>query len=138
MTITRDVIRDLLPVYLSGEATADTVALIEEFLKDEPEMRADVEAAKRLELPPLTHVAAAPKIERAALVRTRRQLKRRGALLGLAVFFTLLPVSFVFTDTVQWVMWRDSPGMASACLAVALVLWTMWILLRMKLRSTGL
>ena len=37
MKITRDVITDLLPVYLSGEASADTKALVELFLKDDPE-----------------------------------------------------------------------------------------------------
>jgi predicted anti-sigma-YlaC factor YlaD len=138
MKITRDVVRDLLPAYLSGEATADTVALVEEFLKNEPEMAGNVEAAKRLELPPLRHIATPRTVEREALMRTRRRLQGRGILLGLALFFTMLPMSFVFTDTIRWVMWRDSPGMASASAALALLFWTMWILLRVKLRSTGL
>ena len=33
MNITSDVVTDLLPVYLAGEATADTNALIAEFLR---------------------------------------------------------------------------------------------------------
>jgi len=31
-TITRDVVRDLLPLYLSGEASADTTALVQQYL----------------------------------------------------------------------------------------------------------
>ena len=138
MRITRDIVRDLLPVYLSGEATADTIALVEEFLQNEPEMAASVREAKRLNLPPLTHVAAGAAVERQALLRTRRHLRGRGVLLGFAIFFTLLPFSFVFTDTIRWTMWRDRPDLASASIALALLLWTMWLLLRLKLRSSGL
>lgn len=37
MTITRDVIYDLLPGYFAGEVSADTRALIDEFLMTDPE-----------------------------------------------------------------------------------------------------
>jgi len=37
MTITRDVIYDLLPGYFAGEVSADTRALIDEFLETDPE-----------------------------------------------------------------------------------------------------
>jgi hypothetical protein len=138
MTITRDVIRDLLPVYLSGEATPATVALIEEFLRNEPEMAASVREAKRLNLPPLLHVAAGAAVEREALLRTRRHLRGRGALMGLAIFFTLLPMSFVYTEGIRWIMWRDAPNFAAASLALGILFWTMWFLLRLKLRPSGL
>ena len=37
MNVTREVISDLWPVYTSGEAGADTRALVEEFLREDPE-----------------------------------------------------------------------------------------------------
>jgi len=37
MKVTRDVITDLWAVYESGEASADTRALVEEFLREDPE-----------------------------------------------------------------------------------------------------
>ena len=37
MKITRDVVYDLLPVYFAGEVSADTRALIDEFLTTDPE-----------------------------------------------------------------------------------------------------
>src|SRR4029077_7540453 len=38
MNITRDVINDLWPVYAAGEASADTRLLVEEFLRQNPEV----------------------------------------------------------------------------------------------------
>jgi len=35
MNVTREVILDLLPVYLAGEASPDTRALIEEFVEQD-------------------------------------------------------------------------------------------------------
>ena len=41
MEITRNVIEDLLPLYLADEASADTRMLVGEYLKTDPEL-ADV------------------------------------------------------------------------------------------------
>jgi len=38
MEITRNVIQDLLPLYLAGEASADTSALVEKYLETDPEL----------------------------------------------------------------------------------------------------
>ena len=38
MKVTRDVIQDLLPLYLSGEVSADTSALVKEYLETDPEL----------------------------------------------------------------------------------------------------
>lgn len=39
MKVTRDVIYDLLPAYFSGDVSADTRALIEEFMETDPEFK---------------------------------------------------------------------------------------------------
>jgi anti-sigma factor RsiW len=44
MNVTREVILDLLPVYVSGEASPATCALVEEYLKQ------DAELAQRIRL----------------------------------------------------------------------------------------
>jgi len=44
MKVTRKVILDLLPLYLAGEASADTQALIDQYLETDPEL---AEMAKR-------------------------------------------------------------------------------------------
>ena len=38
MEITRNVILDLLPLYLAGEVSADTRALVEKYLETDPEL----------------------------------------------------------------------------------------------------
>lgn len=38
MEISRDVILDLLPLYLAGEASASTNSLVEEYLETDPEL----------------------------------------------------------------------------------------------------
>lgn len=38
MEVTRNVIEDLLPLYAAGEASTDSVALVEAYLKDDAEL----------------------------------------------------------------------------------------------------
>ena len=42
MNISRDVVKDLIAVYLAGDASADTRALVESYLKTDPELAGDV------------------------------------------------------------------------------------------------
>lgn len=46
MKITRDVILDLLPLYLEGEASPDTQALVEHYLDSDPELAEKVKVSK--------------------------------------------------------------------------------------------
>ena len=48
MKITRDVVYDLLPGYFAGEVSADTRALIDEFLVPDPEFARMTSRFKRL------------------------------------------------------------------------------------------
>lgn len=50
MEITRDVILDLLPLYLADEVSADTRALIEKYLETDPKLAAVAERSKAMEL----------------------------------------------------------------------------------------
>jgi len=51
MEITRNVILDLLPLYLADEASADTKALVDRFLKDDPELADIAKESAAMELP---------------------------------------------------------------------------------------
>lgn len=44
MKVTREVVMDLLPLYLSGEASADSRALIVAFLAQDPELAERIRA----------------------------------------------------------------------------------------------
>src|SRR5262249_44180826 len=93
MKITHDVIRDLLPVYFSGEASADTKTLVEEFLRQNPEFSNQVEAQKHEfnAQHDLLEAAGAPSAdhELRTLARTRSLMERQKWSLGLALAFTL-------------------------------------------------
>jgi hypothetical protein len=51
MEITRDVVLDLLPLYLADEVSADTRALIDEYLKGDPALANIAKQRAAVELP---------------------------------------------------------------------------------------
>jgi predicted anti-sigma-YlaC factor YlaD len=123
MNITQDVITDLLPVYLAGEASASTRALLEEYLREHPEFAATVRAAADRSAALLRSTepgAPVPDHERATLDRVRRFNRRRTVLLALAMGTLLTSLSFSFDNTgVRWFMLRDSGFQALLWLLVA-------------------
>jgi len=50
MKVTRNVIQDLLPLYLAGEASPDTVALVERYLETDPELAEMAQQATKVSL----------------------------------------------------------------------------------------
>jgi len=137
MPVSRDVIADLLPLYLSGEVSADTKALVERCLADDPELARSVAAAKAFELPPTP--GPAPGGGKAALDQTRRLLKTRSSTLAMAVLFTALPFAFTFDGSgMTFLLIRDQPAVGSAWLFTAAVLWGWYAYVRRQLRVSGL
>jgi anti-sigma factor RsiW len=137
MEVTRDVIGDLLPLYLAGEVSADTRALVEHYLSRNPDLARAVAAARALELPPTP--APAPTSEKTALDETRRLLKTRSSTLATAAFFTALPFAFTFDSSgVTFLLIRDEPVVGAAWLFTAAVLWAWHVYVRRQLRVSGL
>jgi hypothetical protein len=137
MDITRDVIKDLLPLYISGEVSGDTRALVDGYLRLDPELARAVAAAKSLELPPTP--GPAPTSEKATLDETRRLLKQKTDTLVTAIIFTVLPFVFTFNpDGIDFLLIRDKPIVGGAWLFTAAVLWGWHTYLRRRLRVAGL
>ncbi len=137
MDITRNVIIDLLPAYLSGDASPDTRALVEGFLRGDPELQRSLDEQRRaLSLPaaPLSHADEAD-----ALERTRRALRRRSWLLGFALAFTVAPLSCAFDTTrgLFFLLVRDAPPMAGVLCAAAILCWALFVRSRAALRPSG-
>ena len=136
MKITRDVVRDLLTVYLSGEATADTRAVVEEWLKTDADLAMQVEEARRADLPPVP--PPAPSVEQQALARTKRGLRLRAITLGAAVYFSTLPLTVTFNrHGFQGLMIQDW-WERILLLAIAAGLWVACFRMSRKLRRSGL
>jgi hypothetical protein len=136
MRVTRDVITDLWPVYESGEASADTRALVDEFLRGEPEVAALLRRAGEAAVPPAP--ALPPDHQRHALARTQRLLRRGQWLLGAGLFFTLLPLAGYQVGSHRWALLSDFPAGAAGSLAVAALVWIVYAVHRRRLRVTGL
>jgi anti-sigma factor RsiW len=139
MNVTRDIVKDLLPLYVAGEGSPETRAAVESFLESDPELARIADALRADELA-AAHAAATPPGEnRAALVRTKALLRRRSWLLSFAIFFTGLPLSFAADQNgVRFFFLRDAPALASASLAAGAALWIVYFVTSRRLRVTGL
>src|SRR5262245_1956762 len=139
MTVTQDVVRDLLPAYLAGEASADTRRLVEQFLASDPVLAREVEQARAgaAPLPPTPPLPSTA--EKEALEATRQLLKTRNQTLIVAVLFTLLPLSFAFKDgRITFILVRDAPDIALAWWVTAAIMWVCYACVRRRLRVSGL
>jgi hypothetical protein len=136
--VTKDVILDLLPLYLEGEASADTCALVREFFEQNPEVEHLLRASDDSTIPALDSLQLPAEAEMRTLRRTRRMVTWRSVLLALAVFFSALTGSFSFDgDGVRWLL-AEQPVYAGVCAASGLALWAAYLYLRHRLRSSGL
>lgn len=132
--ISRDVIKDLLPLYLAGEVSEDSRRLVAEYLSRDPELARLAEAETTLPLlPQLTK-----EDELNALIRTRSLLRRLRIAQGVAIFFTLLPLSARSDGENTWWLWSELPQVALVAGVVAVVAWTTYFLYRRRVASAGI
>jgi hypothetical protein len=141
--ITRNIIRDLLPLYFAGEACPETRVLVEEFLARDPTLAAQAASQKSGSSEKIltggTIMPLSQDHEAEALARTRAKLQRTVRILALAIAFTLVPFSFTFADgQITWMMLRDVPRMALTYWALAAGFWIAYFVRRYRLRSVGL
>ena len=135
MNVTREVILDLLPLYLSGEASPATRTLVEEFLQHDPELAERVKLAGSIS----TIVPAAPKpeLELRSLNRTRRLIAWQKWSFGLAMSCTALAASSQMTIsdghlTEFHFLIQQYPVPFAACLALGIVGWVVYFGLRRR------
>jgi len=120
-----DVVRDLAPLYAAGEASAASAALVEAAAATDPALAREVEALRRA----IRLGAAAPPadLEARALGEVRRAVRRRSGWLAGAIFFTVFPLTFVFSGgKMTFFMLRDAPATAILALVVAGVMWVLF------------
>jgi len=124
MNVTRDIVEDLLAVYLAGEASADTRALVDDWLRTDADLARRVEEARRVNLPPVA--LPEPSMEKRALVRTRRALRWRAILLGVTIYVSTLPLTVTFNRSgFRGLLIQDWPERA-VIIALAAVLWAIY------------
>src|SRR5262252_5315601 len=129
MNVTREVVTDLLPIYFSNEASADTKVLVEDYFRQDPDFeRIARSAAKPLEtLRAAAPIAASSEKEKRHLESILWGLRRRTWLFGVSLFLTLVPLSFDFTGAhVVSLTVRGNPWHAAFDWSLAAVLWFLY------------
>ncbi len=139
MNITREVILDLLPVYLAGEASPDTRTLVEEYVQHDAELAQSIrlQVAEAFATTPLP--ALPPELELRSLHRTRRLLGWQRWLFACAITFTALSLSSQFSFAGGRLrefhfLLRDYPAQYGICLMLAVISWLAYFSLRRRLR----
>jgi len=90
MKVTRDVILDLLPLYLAGEASEDTRRLVEEHLEKDPRLAQLAKQAQETKLPDGVPIPLTEDDEMKAFKKAKRLMIQHNLFLLLAVLFTFL------------------------------------------------
>jgi hypothetical protein len=143
MNVTREIIIDLLPIYLAGEASMDTRALVESFLKQDPELAGRIRGQWMENMTKAVPSSLPPELELKALRRTRTLLGAQKWLLGLSFFFTamLLSNEFRIDDghiTEFHFLIRNYPVASSICATLAAAFWISYFYFRHRLRTFAL
>jgi len=116
MTVTRDVILDLLPLYFAGQVSGDTRKLVDDFMQTDPDF---ARMSQRFDTLLKDHgsLREPSASERRTLQRTRMLLRYRNQTIGLAIAFSLMPFAFGFHDgRIDWILLRDKPAVGGAWL----------------------
>jgi anti-sigma factor RsiW len=124
MKVTRDVIYDLLPGYFSGDVSADTRAIVDEFLRDDPEFRQMMERFREVFREPRSSAAAVAS-DTATFERARHWLQKRSELRGYVIAFGFAALCVVVLALVRLEpSGRSGPWViAMAFLATSLIAW---------------
>jgi hypothetical protein len=138
MTVPRNVVRDLLPLYASGEASAETRQLVEDWVKTDPELARELVVRDDR---PSTLVTARPRGDEliSVISQTKKLLRRRALYLALAFTFTALPVLGLIyrLQGVHFPLERI-PAIEVICIVSAVVFWTLFAKTLKRGRVAGL
>lgn len=132
MNVTREVIKDLLPLYQEGEVSPDTKRLVEEYLAKDSELRDQMAASAVTQ----QRVPVRAEIDQAlaTLERTKRALRRQKWLQFFALLLTLAPLSsYGSGGELKFLVLRDAPLSLIPLWGGAAILWVYYL----KSRTSG-
>jgi predicted anti-sigma-YlaC factor YlaD len=140
MNVTREVILDLLPAYLSGEASPATRTLVEEHMKEDAELAQRVRFLLTDNLAKAVPPVLRPELELRSLRRTKSLLGWQRWLFGLGIFFSAMLLSNEFSfegghfKEFHFLL-RDYPAEFGICMILGLACWIAYFSIRRRLRT---
>jgi hypothetical protein len=133
-TMNRNIILDLLPAYVGGDASAETRQLVEEYAKGDPEIARLIQAGG-LEKLAGRGIVDKETAEFKTLKRVKRRVNKQAWQLGLAIFFSFFAVTFqIGEDGILWT-WNELPWVAVLSGIIGLFFWVAYIESRKRIRS---
>jgi hypothetical protein len=141
MNVTREIILDLLPAYLSGEASPATRSLVEDYMKQDPELAQRIRLQWAENIAKVAPSALPADLELRSLSRTRKLLGLQRWLFGFGIFFIALSLSneFSFADgrlKEFHFLLRDYPVEFGICLTLGLACWIAYFSIVRRLRTS--
>ena len=127
MTVTRAVILDLWPLYLSDDASPETLALVDAFLASDPAFAAELRRPADLPTAP----GPPPDVETEALARLRKRLRGYPILLMFAMMFSCFAFGRIISDT----SWDVSPRNFIAMATLAITFWIAYCVSLWRMRA---
>jgi hypothetical protein len=140
MNVTREVILDLLPVYLAGEASPDTRALVEEYMAQDKELAQRIRVQWADNLEKITPAVLPPDLELRSLRRTRAIIGWQKWLFGFGICFTAIALTSQFSfengrlKDFHFLM-RDFPFQFGSSALLAVACWSGYYAIRWRLRT---
>ncbi|HYA64138.1 MAG TPA: hypothetical protein VED66_13125 [Candidatus Sulfotelmatobacter sp.] len=136
MSIPNAVIRDLLPAYVAGDASAESCLVVEEALREDPGLKAEVETLREIPLPQAEPPAD---LGRLSLERTQALLRRRGSLMAFSLLASSGPMALVGRNWTPLLLGRPvSLWIATVSAAAATAGWVSFLRTVNRLRILGL
>jgi hypothetical protein len=138
MTLPREVMNDLLTIYLAGEASPATRTLVETYAREDADFAHSLNASQSLDLPAF-EVPDQDRKRLQTLKLVRQYIFLRTLFLAMGIAFTLIPFSLTIQNgAVTFLLLRDSPGLGYAFLSIAAASWTAFYIMRREIRKAGL
>ena len=141
MNVKKEVILDLLPVYLAGEASQATRSLVEEFLAQDPELAESVRSQQTDSALTTTLLGLPPELELKSLHRTRHLLSLQRWLFGLAIGFSAVALSTEISFKEGHLsefhfLINNNPALFGSSLALGVICWIAYFFTRHRLRHS--
>ncbi len=103
-SISRNVILDLLPAYIAGEASEETIALVEEYSKSDPGIAELIRAGKVEPTSGAPAISSREDLERKTMQRIQNSIRRQMAYVAITTASILMVplVAMQITEEVNW------------------------------------